>query len=172
MPRKYVRKTVEEKEYWKGIWRRAAENMPVRVYEVYHTEWIPAGSISVALYGQLLARKNIEERGGKEGRFRRVVTCSKGFSYRSPIQLFLILMGDTDRHASDRLHVGTYRGTKPRNPARRARLIALAEHGREIAWDYLTLVGKDHLYSNERSHDEFYNIINPKHLKKYKRRRF
>lgn len=166
------KKTEEEKEYWKGVWQKALGNMPFRTIIVYHDghhieKHMP---MSVVVYAQLLANKNLDILPNGSRR-RRVVTAFRKSSWQSRAFLLNVLTGNLDKYAMERFSAGLNNGKAPRHPAQRARLLTLAENGREIAWDYLRLVGKDHLYSDEYKHEELYSITNPKHLKKYKPRR-
>lgn len=164
------KKTEEERAYWKGVWTRAVENMPIRTSTLYQIHIVKAGPMSVVVYGWLLSRQNVSL--NKNGvRERKVVTAYRILNYSSRKLLLNALMGNFDKHSGNRFFNGVHRGYAPKHPIQRQRLLDLAERGNSIAWEYLHLVGKEHLFTDDLSSGEIYTIVNPKHLKKYERRR-
>lgn len=158
-----MRRTLEEKAYWKEIWKRAQNNVPWKRYTVSVLETVHIDKLPVPLYVALSARGNIKE--SKFGGYRRRVIIKRIITTKGK-PLFLAMLGDFDRHAAMRLYKAGRDGHVPSNPKRRERLLKMAESP-EFAWDYLRNLGIDHQYTNEYELSDYESVINPKTKRKW-----
>jgi len=120
-----MKRTNEHRAYWKGVWRQALENMPHRNSQktkIWMDQPVGTTPIGDAIRGQAHGTIQIVE-----GRVQKLVPVRYG--QRSALArilgYYVIYKGRTQLH-SQRMYHELNSGPEPREPAKRALLLALS----------------------------------------------
>ena len=164
-----LKKREEQRDHWRKIWDNAVRTMPSRVTYINSYNYNPIkGEMNIGLFAALHAKGNIRMRTEGDPAIRRTILVSR-ITY-SQHALFFLLMGVTRSREISNMARAMLNGCKPKNPATQRRLINLSKNGNKIAWKFLRLVGRDHLYLDEDpAWVDLYHELNPGKCSKYKR---